>query len=446
MATGLVLQPDNKIVLAGICQNGSYGPCLARYDTQGLLDPTFGAAGLVMSPAGQTEHEYAVDIAALPDGRIVTATRCIAQYPTGSIREMCLMRYLTDGAVDLTFGSNGTAWLGLAIAGTASALAIQADGKLLVTGSCSTTKLANFCVARFSPTGVLDSSFGNAGLVSTEMGPSFEAAEAVRVMPDSKIVLAGYCQTSTPTSFCIARFDATGALDVNFGTNGKVFTAIGASSGARAAQIQADGKLIAAGDCSGNGGFDFCVVRYQMNGQLDATFGSAGHVVVPIGSGEDRVLAAVLQIDGGIVAGGYCAAGVVNNFCLARFEGGPYPTLNCALNADANLVTAPATDAILLARYFLGLRGGALTIGALGQNPTRTGQALETYLASLDLDVDGDGQSLATTDGLLLLRAMLGLTGDALTQGATNASHPNVRNAQQILTWIESTHGVACLP
>ena len=50
------------------------------------------------------------------------------------------------------------------------------------------------------------------------------------------------------------------------------------------------------------------------------------------------------------------------------------------------------------------------------------------------------------TDGLLMLRAMLGLTGTALTQGATNAAHPNVRNAQQILTWIENTHGVACLP
>ena len=50
------------------------------------------------------------------------------------------------------------------------------------------------------------------------------------------------------------------------------------------------------------------------------------------------------------------------------------------------------------------------------------------------------------TDGLLLIRAMLGLAGDALTAGATNAAHPNVRNAQQILSWIESTHGVACLP
>ena len=103
-------------------------------------------------------------------------------------------------------------------------------------------------------------------------------------------------------------------------------------------------------------------------------------------------------------------------------------------------------DALLISRYLLGFRGTALTNGAVGPNPTRTGQALEDYLGALNLDVDGDGAALATTDGLLLLRAMLGLTGTALTQGATNVAHPNVRNAQQILTWIEDTHGVACLP
>ena len=116
------------------------------------------------------------------------------------------------------------------------------------------------------------------------------------------------------------------------------------------------------------------------------------------------------------------------------------------MNADANQTVDPAIDATLITRYLLGLRGDALTTGALGQNSARTGQALETYLASLNLDADGDRQALAMTDGLLILRAMLGLTGTALTQGATNASHPNVRSAQEILTWIESTHGVACLP
>ncbi len=78
-----------------------------------------------------------------------------------------------------------------------------------------------------------------------------------------------------------------------------------------------------------------------------------------------------------------------------------------------------------------------------------------TYLDSLKndparkLDLDGDGQTLAMTDGLLLLRAMLGLSDDALTQGAMgqpSAAFPTLRTPKQILQWIETTHGVACLP
>jgi hypothetical protein len=95
-------------------------------------------------------------------------------------------------------------------------------------------------------------------------------------------------------------------------------------------------------------------------------------------------------------------------------------------------------------------RCNALPGSALGANPGRTPQQITDHFAQLKatgkLDVDGDGEANALTDGLLILRAMLGLSGDALIAGASNASHPNVRDAKQILTWIEATHGVACLP
>jgi hypothetical protein len=85
-------------------------------------------------------------------------------------------------------------------------------------------------------------------------------------------------------------------------------------------------------------------------------------------------------------------------------------------------------------------------VNALGGSPARTGTVLEAWIAGLDLDADGDGgPARAPTDGVLLLRAMLGLTGSALTQGVTNAPSAT-RNAAQILTWIQQTHGTACLP
>jgi hypothetical protein len=92
----------------------------------------------------------------------------------------------------------------------------------------------------------------------------------------------------------------------------------------------------------------------------------------------------------------------------------------------------------------------ALPVSALGLNPlsynATNRRTLRPTQTDGKLDVDGDGEANAMTDGVLILRAMLGLSGDALIAGATDASHPNVRDAKQILTWIESTHGVACLP
>ena len=149
-------------------------------------------------------------------------------------------------------------------------------------------------------------------------------------------------------------------------------------------------------------------------------------------------------------ASGYCVAGGANRFCLARFEGGPYSTADCSLDADRNWVTHPETDALLTLRCLLGYRGSSVTFDAVGQNAARSGAEIESHLAkplhNNPLDADGDGQALAMTAGLLMLRAMLGLTGTALTQGATKVSHPNARTAQQMLTKIENTQGVACLP
>ena len=190
----------------------------------------------------------------------------------------------------------------------------------------------------------------------------------------------------------------------------------------------------------------------KIDGTLDTAFDESpgnGNGIVQLFVGVGAGSANSVKVDGlgRIALYGRCRKSTgTYEACATRLRGGDRDVTACTLNVDANLNIAATTDALLLTRYLLGLRGDALTTGALGLNPTRTGQALETYLASLNLDADGDGQALAMTDGLLILRAMLGLTGTALMQGATNASHPNVRNAQQILTWIESTHGVACLP
>ncbi|MGL5003314.1 MAG: hypothetical protein ACRDAM_10285, partial [Casimicrobium sp.] len=188
----------------------------------------------------------------------------------------------------------------------------------------------------------------------------------------------------------------------------------------------------------------------------DTTFGQNGISFVSLLSGNSEgPSAAAGSADEKITYVGECWNGNPVQFCLARLKGGPYPAASCTLNADANNTIAASSDAMLATRYLFGFQGEALTTGVIGQNAARTADEIVTYLDSLKndplrkLDLDGDGQSLALTDGLLMLRAMLGLSGDALTtsaMGQPSAAFPTLRTPQQILQWIEATHGVACLP
>jgi uncharacterized protein len=117
----------------------------------------------------------------------------------------------------------------------------------------------------------------------------------------------------------------------------------------------------------------------------------------------------------------------------------------CAIDADGNGLVEAKNDALLVLRYLLGFRGLALVDGAVGTNPGRDATQIETHLASLDLDADGDGAEIATTDGLLILRELLGLEGAALIDGARNLTSSNPpRDAAQILSFTRTNLKFAC--
>ena len=85
---------------------------------------------------------------------------------------------------------------------------------------------------------------------------------------------------------------------------------------------------------------------------------------------------------------------------------------------------AASTDGLILLRYLFGLRGTALTQGILATNPRRTAAQIESHIVSIlgALDVDADISTKATTDGLLIVRRLLGLSGTALINGARNSN------------------------
>jgi uncharacterized delta-60 repeat protein len=471
-------QLDGKLIVvaSGDAQNSSGGDiCVLRFTADGVLDSSFGNSGRTFLSIND-QNEYPTALTTLSDGRMLIVSSCelvVGAGPTSRAVYGCAFMLNANGSLDSGFGNAGVAALYFGLPSTRARLLTsiieRPDGSILIGGTCGANGGVStvFCAGRLTTSGQFVPVVGNNFVLAASLGLTIRSSDPSNVFgrtiaqialgESGELYVAGTCYSGSDDCVCVVRLNANGTPDSTFNGLGYLLIPMGstASGSMNGFSLQQDGKILVTASFSTApfGVYDLVMARVDSNGLPDPSFGIAGVARITSFPANQTIepLSAQLLSNGNLLVGGGCRPiggdfSLSARHCVVRIDGGPYPTQVCALNADANLVTAPASDALLLTRYLLGLRGDALTNGALGTNPTRTGQALETYLASLDLDVDGDGQALATTDGLLLIRAMLGLTGDALTAGATNVAHPNVRNAQQILSWIESTHGVACLP
>ena len=209
----------------------------------------------------------------------------------------------------------------------AYALAIQRDGKLVVAGRSA--RPWRFALARYTVGGKLDTSFGRAGKVLTDVGSQGRSAvSALAIRRDGKLVVAGWKDVSALYEIVVVgRYNAGGNLDPSFGRGGRVVTDFNlgerASAWARALAIQVDGKLVVAGgrhivDCGVDCSWRFALARYRTNGKLDPSFGRRGKVLTRLGSGVGvaEAAAVAIQRDGKIVAAG----GGAGYFALARYS------------------------------------------------------------------------------------------------------------------------------
>jgi uncharacterized delta-60 repeat protein len=296
----------------------------------GDLDPTFGTDGKVLTDFDHST-DIANAAAVQADGKlVVVGTTYINNDFSGE--DFAVARYNTDGTLDKTFGVGGkvqTDFPGLAA--VASSVAVQPDGKIVVAGGAFPlfTFLGDFKVVRYNSDGSLDSSFGDGGIVTTTF-PEGSYAFDVVLQPDGKIIAAGTVFVdfnpgeSSNTDFALARYNPDGTPDVTFGNGGQVSTDfLGLEDDAFSVLIQSDGKIVAVGSANDPATFyDFAAVRYLSNGTIDTTFGVAGKVHTDFGDQNfDRARSAALQPDGGIVAAGFAISqnGGIQNFAVARY-------------------------------------------------------------------------------------------------------------------------------
>ena len=347
-AEGVVLQPDGKIVAAGVAHNvgGTSGTkndfALARYTDDGTLDAGFDGDGKVttdfqlVTDGTATFSDDGQALVLQTDGKLVAAG--VAGHNaslTGN--DFALARYSdVDGSLDTGFGTGGKVSTHIRSVELAEGVALLSDGRIVAAGSIV---LTDFALALYLPGGDLDTTFRGSisdipGTAVTDFGSSSDSARAVVVQSGDLIIAAG----DANGDFALARYNDDGSLDPGFSGDGKVTTAFDGggsnSDGARAVIVQPDGKIIAAGFSDrGSGNNDFALARYNTNGSLDDgglsditggdQFGNGGKVITGIG-GADFANALVLQPDGKIIVVGDGGG----DFAVVRYDanGTPDPT------------------------------------------------------------------------------------------------------------------------
>lgn len=328
IATAIAVQPDGKIVAAGLTRRAGGEIAVARYVARGSLDASFGSGGsttigLGLGAANAVTVAVARALALQPDGKIVVAGYSYE----GNRARFTLARLNPDGSLDATFGTAGRVTTEIGDFAAAYALVLQPDGRLVAAGSSSTGARTEFALARYNRDGSLDSSFGTGGIVTTPIGPRSDNAYSVAVQPDGKIVAAGESERGADSSrydFALARYHANGSLDLEFGTGGKATAGFDTESYGYALVVQPNGKIVLAGPSYRPDDADhraFALARFNRNGTLDTGFATGGKVRTPIGA-DSPATALVLQPDGKLLAAGRARIAESNvDVALARYEG-----------------------------------------------------------------------------------------------------------------------------
>ena len=326
-------QADGKIVAVGDFSDtttGTGGFALARYRRNGQLDHTFGGDGRVVTEFPLHYSGPAHAVALQPDGGILAggyiqrlsegfafSSDVSSEQPTG----FAVARYRPNGSLDTSFGQNGFAVTDRLNARVVFAMQLQADGKIVVAGGAAdSTGVSRFALARFLPSGKLDASFGDRGVVVTDVNRG-DYIRALAIQRDGKIVAAGSCfiEGQDQVAFCVARYRSNGSLDRTFGADGVVTTFVAENYSPIALALQSDGKIVVGGRYFAADS-DLAVARYLPNGDLDATFDGDGVTVVDLG-GTDMLNSLVLQPDNKIVVAGTYRDPLtfIHGFLLARF-------------------------------------------------------------------------------------------------------------------------------
>jgi uncharacterized delta-60 repeat protein len=328
----MTISPSRIFLSASLCLYFIFlGPLFFGSDglaRSGEIDPSFGIAGRTLIDPQQGRTEI-LALAVQPDGKII-AVGSTQPSPPASPRKLTVWRHLPHGSPDLTFGVGGAVQANFAAeSSSGNAVVLQSNGQIVVAGSAGDL----FAMARLNMDGSLDTTFGAGGMIAARFEPTnpdtVSTASSLAIQSDGKIIIGGDSFLKNPvaagyvtdSNMALARFNGDGSLDGSFGSNGVITANFGAFDRVEGLAIQPDGKIIVAGDSAPNsvGPFTSILTRFLSDGTPDSSFGING--LAPALPGSFDVAGLALQPDGKVFLAGTAinSQPAAEDFAVARF-------------------------------------------------------------------------------------------------------------------------------
>jgi uncharacterized delta-60 repeat protein len=325
------VQDDGKIVVGGTFTNTLDQDFFAiRYHADLSLDTSFDTDGI--APHAIWKNDQAESLIIQPDGKILLGGRSNVNGST-CCDQFTVARLNTDGSPDNGFDSNGHTTKSIGSSwDLGRTLGLRSDGRIVLGGYVDDGAWNwNFALLGLKADGTLDPTFNpggtygmspnNESLVVTSVDSGDDYGNSIAIQSDGKILLAGATHNGTDWDWTIVRYETDGDLDTSFGTGGIVTTDLrGYNDWGSSIALQSDGKIVFGSKSSNGTDNDFAVVRYNTDGSIDTDFGTNGMVFTPIGSGNDEGEAVAIQSDGKIVLAGHTWDGVDYDFAVVRYN------------------------------------------------------------------------------------------------------------------------------
>ena len=383
----MALQQDNKIVTAGL---SGYHFGVARYLPNGMLDNSFSQDGKdTVNFAGS--RDVPSGIAIKNDGKIVV----VGQSYFGAEKRMSIACFLPDGTRDNSFSGDGMNTFNFSGDCGANAVAVQPNGKIVMTGYINMT-YNYFAVVQLNADGSPDNSFSGDG-IQTVYFTGWDESFAVTIDNNDKIVAGGY----GINQWLVTRLNADGSLDLSMNGNGRSNIQIGDNTRLYSLAIQPDGKILAGGEAT-FGMMRYAAARFNANGSLDYTFGNGAYIAEYKPSSGTSYTASAVQPDGKLLTvGNTLSEGEISNVCIARYN--TNGTLDNSFSNDGKLLFRFGTGSSNATTMMVQPDGKILIGGSYYTN-----REVDTYkdidFAVARLNADGifdysfSGDGIVTTD------------------------------------------------